>query len=208
MVFRFLLIIILSFLAFSSFTQSDSTSISLETIENDSLREFLKQFKPTALPFSILEPVEEDVLDMESYNYFLNQNMEDGDLGYGNHYYGNIFLLDNYIALTITRYFTPGAFGINNYYIELHTIDSTGQLLDYKDLGCFCSDINAGSNEIFFTQLEINVDSNRVYVNETLEHEYIVDPEDDKEYAKPKNRKNIFYLNEEGKIEEVEKSEK
>jgi hypothetical protein len=148
----------------------------------DSLMKFIKGFKTITFPFEFSKPNDETVIDIKLMQHLFDFDINQEDLGYGNYYYGYVFYNSNYVGLIITRYYTPGAFGINNYFVELFTLNDEGKLIDSEELGCFCHDTNMGSNDYYSTELKIVVDSNKIIVNKRNIHATLIEKENESGY--------------------------
>lgn len=138
--------------------ESGNVDKNADDITNDSLRLFVKDFATINYPYSISKPNDEKTIDLNKMNRILHLNKSKEDIGLEEYYYGYVFFDDSFLGLIITHFYTPGAFGIENYFMELITLDYNGKYIDSEVLGCYCNDTNMGSNDYFSTDLKIVVD--------------------------------------------------
>lgn len=114
--------------------------------------ELLAKFELTALPATIDLRENVDMFDTNTVKkYFAEDSWEDWNFGWNE--WKPIFRFENgdYHALVIEHFYTPGAFGINNTFLEVHTFTRSGKKVDDAQVGCYCNDTNMGANDYYST---------------------------------------------------------
>ncbi|MCB9225401.1 MAG: hypothetical protein H6582_14575 [Crocinitomicaceae bacterium] len=119
--------------------------------------QLLARFPKVKLPKEVEFDGSKEMFDTNTIKtYFTDGEWDD----FGWNEYRPIFRFesDNYIALVVEHFFSPGAFGINNNFIELYTFTKSGEKIQGFDLGCHCSATNMGSNDFFTTTDNVTFD--------------------------------------------------
>lgn len=140
-----------------------------DRIKNEKLRNFVSNFEYTELPIHIEDTQSGPEIDSNDLFYFLDIFL-DPEINYENYSFGKIFFSENYFALVFVYSYTPGAFGINNEYIVLQTMDYFGNVIDFIELACFCYDQDMGINEIHYSEAQIDLTNERITINEDKVH--------------------------------------
>lgn len=134
-------------------------------------KEVLALFELKSLPFKLTHSTEEGELDTLNYQTFFEPDfIFNDDFGYNDVFPGMRYETGFGHALIVYRYFTPGAFGINNTFITLYTFDKKGNRIDSEELGCHCHDTNLGANDYYATDAEIEFFEGFVHVKSTDTH--------------------------------------
>lgn len=185
----------------TSFTGNKEKNI--DSIKNDSLKEFVNNFTSQTLPFNIDNPHEENVIDKELLKQFLNIEFDDENAGLEEYYYGDVFYGEDYIGLIHTHYYTPGAFGIENYFIEFASLTYDGKLISKKELGCFCNDTNMGINDYYATEVALDIEMEKITVIEKTTHGTLIEEEGVEPFEEISQKEYSFNISSSGSITKV-----
>lgn len=184
--------------AFSQ-TEQDSCTERLNKVKNDTLKAFLKKFETFNYPIKLTELNESNVINKKLVKHFLDIELEVG-FGYEEFYYNIAFYEENYIGLVFTRYFSPGAFGINNYFVNLITIDYSGNVIDDEDIGCFCNDTNMGSNDYYASDIKVTIEKGNIFVIEDNTHATLIVEDEEDAFENITTEEYTITINSDGKI--------
>ena len=168
-------------------------------ISNDSLKAFIKNFEIISYPFHFSDINKENPIDIAIAEYFLDIEPDDG-FGYEEFYFNFVFLEENFICIIYTRYYTPGAFGINNYFVNLITMDYSGKIIDAEDIGCFCNDTNMGNNDYYATDLEVTIEKGEISVIKNNIHATLIDEDEEDSFEEITTEDYSIIINSEGVI--------
>ena len=194
------------FFSYIGLSQSDSNTVGIfnslsdsTTIKNDSLKKFMKDFETITYPFEFKEPPNsKEVIDYKSLKHFFNIDKE--DLGFENYYYGYVFYESSYLGLIFTRHYSPGAFGIESFFVELITLTYDGEIIDSKELSCLCYNSNFGSNDYYSTEFKIVVNSKKIIVYERNIHATLIQEDSENDFEEITTKISKIDINSVGEI--------
>ncbi len=150
----------------------------IHQIENDSLRQFIEHFETITRPFVFSNYTSGEYIEPKLVQHFFDLDEEDTEERGVGYYYGYVYYEKEYLGIIYTKNYSPGAFGIDNYYINLVTLTYDGNLIDTKELGCFCNDSNLGSNDYHKSELIITIDIREVSIKEKTTHATLIEEDD------------------------------
>lgn len=155
-------------------------SISLQTNkDNPEFTQFLKRFELKKYPLSISKPFEGTEISHFDLKQFLNIELDTMALVKEHYSYRYKVGHQDFYTLIVSHLVSPGKFGINNEFIEVITISKQGVIIDFKDIGCFCSDINIGTNDYYSSSVNIDMDSTHIIVKTEYEHATLIEEQSD-----------------------------
>jgi hypothetical protein len=109
-------------------------------------------FKKVELPAEVAFSETKIIYDTNTIKkYFATESWEDWSFGWNEWSPIFRFETEEYVGLVVEHFYTPGAFGINNTFIELHTFKHDGTKIQEVELGCHCHDTNMGANDYYAT---------------------------------------------------------
>lgn len=193
------ILILCNCLAFAQ-TGTIINSKNADAIKNDSLKAIVRKFEEKQYPFTLAEIKDDEVIDASMLNQLLKLELEISELGLQEYYYGYVFYDKEFFGLVITHYYTPGAFGIENYFLELITVTYEGKVISHEVLSCFCNDTNMGSNDYYSTEPEIIFDARKIVVNEKLTHATLVEDESEEPFEDITEEVFCFDVDGKGKV--------
>ena len=173
-----------------------------ETNSKTDFESFLRNFQKSEAPFSFDKPLSEDSISFYNLQKFLNVSADTSHGGYEQFYYGHYFeTTENYI-LFLTRFYSPGAFGINNEFLWAYSFSKNGQLLDNQELGCYCKDTNIGKNDYYETHLVVEVNTRIITVESNEIHATLFEDQSDSLFKEQSQSIKKFEFNQ-GMIKEL-----
>lgn len=212
---KYLLAIFLLLNCLLGYGQSDTITLhpvkvfkGISNVEGEDLQAFVKGFKSITYPFEFADFPNGKEIDSTQMVDFLglipDTSVATIEIGQEAYYTGYVFYAQDYFGLIITHNYSPGAFGIDNYFIELYTFTYGGKLITTADLGCFCHDTNMGSNDYYATELAVNIELGKITVKETNIHATLIEEEDKAFFDERTTVKKVFVIKEGGVIVAVE----
>lgn len=168
--------------------------------------DLINLFKSVDFPF---EPkhLTEGFIDTLDYQHYFNED-EEFMSGWGFHELTPGYHVSTSFGhlLLVYHFYTPGAFGIQNTFIELYSFDFEGNQLDAQEIGCYCYDSNMGANDYYATDDKLKFDENGVDVFSTHEHGTLFDEEvedGEESFLNTTTSQTRFEWDENGKITKV-----
>lgn len=173
--------------------------------------DFLHHFDQNSFPFEYAPVDEEDEkskpFTTEEIKLFIDPEY-DPEHNFGTtYYYGIKYELPEYIVIVFTEVYYPGAFGINNHSLVMHTYTKEGKPIDSKYLGCFCYDNNMtdyyqyDENFLFEQPGKIQITGTATHAS----HDYAVEEGEIEAFHEETPIKREINLTDEGMIEEKKK---
>lgn len=142
--------------------------------------DLINLFKSVEFPFEPPRISESEInaIDTLDYQHYFNED-EEFMTGWGFHELTPGYHVSSPFGhlLLVYHYYTPGAFGIQNTFLELYSFDFKGNQIDGEVIGCYCYDSNMGANDYYATDDDLKFDENGVDVFSTHEHGTLFDEE-------------------------------
>jgi len=172
----------------------------LSTIKNDSLKKYIENFETITRPFVFSKSNAGEEIKPKFLQQFFNLDEEEVKERGCSYYYGYVYYDKNYLGFIYTKNYSPGAFGINHYFINLVTLTYEGDLIDTTELGCFCHDTNLGSNDYHKSELDITISVGKILIKEKSMHATLIEKGNKSDFKKIENNTYQIAIKSSGKI--------